>query len=72
MDTPGTKGRKAETSVGGLVAVVVTGLDVDSAAHSIVRIVHTDRLAGDVQPSDPDRTGYPDIVEPVGVEDHTY
>ena len=71
MDTPGREGKKPETSVGGLVVVVVPALDVDSAAHS-VRFVDSDRLAGDVQPSGLHCTGSLDTFEPVGVEDHTY
>ena len=72
MDTPGRGGKKAETSVDGLVAVVVTGLDVDSAIRSIVRIVDSDQLAGDGLSADLHRTGSLDTVETVGVEDHTY
>jgi len=71
MDTPGTEGKKPETSVGGCVVVVLTGLDVDSVTHSIVSIVDSDRLAGDEQSSDLHCTGYLDTVEPVEVEDHT-
>lgn len=72
MDTPETEGRKAETSVGESVVVVVTGLDLDSVTHSVVRNVDSDRLVGDGQSSDLHCTGSLDTVEPVGVEDHTY
>jgi len=72
MDTPGTEGKKPETLIDWSVVVVVLGLDVDSVTHPIVRVVDSDRLAGDEQSYDLHCTGSHDTLEPVGVEDHTH